>query len=201
MSQRRRQNILLEEQIKEIYQRSRGRYGSPRIHAEIRVSGIKINKKRVAHLMKINGIRAITKQRFKATTDSNYNKPVAENLVNQKFQAVEPNKIWASDITYIRIKEGWLYLVVIMDIYSRMIVGWSMSQSISRVFVMTAINHALVNRNPEEGLIFHSDRGSQYASEDVRSLLSNRKFNQSMSGKGNCYDNAVVESFFSFLKN
>jgi len=200
MSNRKRQNIEITELIKRIYKAKRGRYGSPRIHSELRYSGIKINKKRVARLMSISGIRAVAKMKFKATTDSNHSKLVAENLVNQRFQVSSPNRIWASDITYIRTKEGWLYLAVIMDLYSRMIVGWSISESMNRAFLIKAIEQAIANRNPEDGLIFHSDRGSQYASDEVKGLLKRRNIRQSMSGKGNCYDNAVVESFFHSLK-
>jgi putative transposase len=200
MSQRRCENMIIEKEIREIYRKSHGRYGSPRIHAEIRTSGKRINRKRVARLMRINRIRAVTKRKYKATTNSAHNKSVADNLLNQNFKATGPNKIWVSDITYIWTKEGWLYLVVIMDIYSRRIVGWSMSENISTNLVITAIVYAIINRNPEEGLIFHSDRGSQYASDGVKSLLRQNKINQSMSRKGNCYDNAVAESFFHSLK-
>jgi transposase InsO family protein len=192
--------MIIEKEIREIYRKSHGRYGSPRIHAEIRTSGKRINRKRVARLMRINRIRAVTKRKYKATTNSAHNKSVADNLLNQNFKATGPNKIWVSDITYIWTKEGWLYLVVIMDIYSRRIVGWSMSENISTNLVITAIVYAIINRNPEEGLIFHSDRGSQYASDGVKSLLRQNKINQSMSRKGNCYDNAVAESFFHSLK-
>lgn len=200
MSQRRRENMLIEEKIKEIYQKSRRRYGSPRIHEEIRAMGMRVNRKRIARLMRINSIAAVARRKYKVTTNSGHNNPVSENLLNQKFEVKEPNKIWVSDITYIRTKEGWLYLAVILDLCSRKIVGWSMSENMSRILVIRAIRHAIINRNPEEGLIFHSDRGSQYASEDVRTLLEKNKFKQSMSGKGNCYDNAVAESFFHTLK-
>jgi transposase InsO family protein len=200
MSNLRRQNIEITELIKRIYESKRGRYGSPRIHFELRHDGMKINKKRVARLMRVNGIKAVTKRKFKATTDSNHKKAIADNLVNQHFQVNEANKIWVSDITYIRTKEGWLYLVVIIDLYSRMVVGWSISESLNRVFLIKAIKQALANRNPEDGLIFHSDRGSQYASDEVRALLKSRNIRQSMSSKGNCYDNAVAESFFHSLK-
>ncbi len=199
-SSRKRGNKMLEEMIREIYYRNHGRYGSPRIHAELRYIGMKVNKKSVVRLMKINGLRAVMKKKFRATTDSKHGKAVTNNLVNQNFHVEAANKIWVSDITYIWTKEGWVYLVVVIDLYSRMIVGWSMSESMNRAFVIKAIKQAITNRNPEEGLIFHSDRGSQYASEEVKRLLKSRKIIQSMSGKGNCYDNAVAESFFHSLK-
>lgn len=200
MSWRKRLDIETTELIKRIFRLKRGRYGSPRIHFELQYDGMKINKKRVARLMRINGLRAVTKRKFKATTDSNHDKAIADNLVNQHFQVKEANKIWVSDITYIRTKEGWLYLVVIIDLYSRMVVGWSISENLNRVFLIKAIKQALANRNPEDGLIFHSDRGSQYASDEIRLLLKGRNIRQSMSSKGNCYDNAVAESFFHSLK-
>ncbi|MDQ7815387.1 MAG: IS3 family transposase, partial [Melioribacteraceae bacterium] len=140
------------------------------------------------------------KRKYKATTNSSHDKQVAENFLNQKFQSKELNKIWVSDITYIWTKEGWLYLTVILDLFSRRIVGWSTSEKISANFVLAAIRQALLNRTPVEDMIFHSDRGSQYASEDVKSLLRQNKITQSMSRKGNCYDNAVAESFFHTLK-
>jgi putative transposase len=200
MSQRRIENIQIAEEIKRIYKNKHGRYGSPRIYEEMRKDGKKINKKRIARLMRINKIRAITKRKYKATTNSAHYKPVAENLLNQKFKVAELNKIWVSDITYIWTKEGWLYLAIILDLYSRRIVGWSMSENISANMVSSAIGQALINRSPVEDMIFHSDRGSQYASEVVKSLLQQNKITPSMSGKGNCYDNAVAESFFHTLK-
>ena len=200
MNERRIENMLIAEEIKRIYKDKHGRYGSPRIHEEMRKGGKRINKKRIARLMRINNIRAITKRKYKATTNSSHDKPVAENLLNQKFEVTELNKVWVSDITYIWTKEGWLYLAVILDLFSRRVVGWSMSETISATLVIAAIRQTLLNRTPAEGMIFHSDRGSQYASEAVRSLLKQNKITQSMSRKGNCYDNAVAESFFHTLK-
>ena len=200
MSRRRLENMLIAEEIKKIYEKKHGRYGSPRIYEEMRASGKRINRKRIARLMRINKIRAITKRKYKATTNSKHNKAVAENLLNQNFKSEELNRIWVSDITYIWTKEGWLYLAVILDVCSRRIVGWAMSERIKANLVVSAIQQALLNRNPEEGLIFHSDRGSQYASEEVKSILEKNNIKQSMSGKGNCYDNAMAESFFHSLK-
>ena len=200
MSQRRLENMLIAEEIKRIYKKKHGRYGSPRIHEEIRKGGKRINKKRIARLMRINKIRAITKRKYKATTDSAHDKPVAENLLNQKFSATELNKIWVSDITYIWTKEGWMYLAVVLDVYNREIIGWSLNQRASADLVLKALTMAVMNRRSVPGVIFHSDRGSQYTCSRVRNILTHYGFRQSMSGKGNCYDNAITESFFSTLK-
>ena len=200
MLQRRRENMFLEAEIREIYESKRGRYGSPRIHMELISRGIKVNRKRVERIMRTNNIYAHGKRKFKATTNSKHKKPVAENLLSQNFQTDAPNKVWVSDITYIRTYEGWLYLCVIIDLYSRMAVGCSMSSRAKAALVTSAIEQALINRRPGEGLIFHSDRGSQYASDAVRELLNENGITQSMSRKGNCYDNAPAESFFHTLK-
>lgn len=200
LSQRKIENMKIVERIKKIYENVRGRYGSRRIHAELRAMGIKCNKKRVERLMRINGIKAKTKRKYKATTDSNHRHKVAENLLDQNFQVEEANKVWVSDITYIGTEEGWLYLAIIMDLYSRKIVGWGMSDRLTNDLIEAALNQAIMRRNPQPGLIFHSDRGSQYSSDKVGKILRKNNFLQSMSGKGNCYDNAVAESFFHTLK-
>ncbi|MFC2084418.1 IS3 family transposase [Bacteroidota bacterium] len=200
ITQRKVENAILLKMIKDIWENSYRLYGSPRIHAELRFQGIKYNRKRIERLMRKNGIAAKTKRKYKVTTDSYHKKVIAENLLGQKFSVAEPNRVWASDITYIGTKEGWLYLAVIMDLYSRMIVGWAMSERINKELVLRALNQAIIRRNPAEGLIFHSDRGSQYCSDEVVSTLSAKDIAQSMSGKDNCYDNAVVESFFHTLK-
>ena len=200
MSSRRRENMMLLERIKTIHEKRRGCYGSRRIQAELRALGITCNRKRISRIMRENGIQAKQRQRYKVTTKSNHSKPVAANLVNRNFEAEAANKIWVSDITYIWTKEGWLYLSVILDLYSRMIVGWSLSQWLTSAIVVQALHQAFIYRKVEEGLIFHSDRGSQYASKRVIEILKGYKCQQSMSGKGNCYDNAVVESFFHTLK-
>jgi putative transposase len=200
MSQRRYENMLLEAEIREIYETKRGRYGSPRIWKELRKRGKRVNRKRVERIMRVNNFAAHAKRKYKVTTNSKHNKPVAENLLNQNFKTDSPNKIWVSDITYIWTTEGWLYLCVILDLFSRRVVGWSMNQRVKADLVIAAMKQALINRNSEAGLIFHSDRGSQYASNAVQSLLKENSFIQSMSRKGNCYDNAVAESFFNTLK-
>jgi len=150
--------------------------------------------------MKIHGIVGKAKKKFKATTNSKHNLPVAPNLLNQDFVAEKPNTVWVSDITYISTLEGWLYLVVILDLYSRQAVGWAMSDRLTSDFVVKALYQAIGRRRPPSGCILHSDRGVQYASADFRDVLNNYGLIQSMSRKGNCYDNAVAESFFHTLK-
>jgi transposase InsO family protein len=199
-NRRENDDYIILDKIKEIHKGSRGLYGSPRIYQELRRRGIKINKKRVIRIMRKYGIRAKTKRKYKVTTNSNHNYPVVKDLLGQNFKSTELNKIWVSDITYISTKEGWLYLSCILDLYSRMIVGWHIDQRQSSSLVTTAIRNALAQRGKNTGIIFHSDRGSQYASKEVRYLLAANGIIQSMSRKGNCYDNAVIESFFHTLK-
>ena len=200
-SRRENDEIIILEKIKEIHKNSRGLYGSPRIYQEFRKRGLKINKKRVVRIMQKYGIRAKTRKKFKKTTNSNHNNPIAKDLLGQNFKSRESNKIWVSDITYIRTREGWLYLSCILDLYSRMIVGWQIDRRQTSSLVTEAIGSALAKRGKHPGLIFHSDQGSQYASEAVRDILRDSQMVQSMSRKGNCYDNAVMESFFHTLKN
>jgi len=199
-SRRVSENELLLSRIKEIHEKSRKTYGSPRVTDELKDEGIECGENRVARLMRQNGIAAKSKRRFRITTNSRHNLPVAENLLNQQFRVDGPNKVFVSDITYIWTTEGWLYLAVILDLFSRKIVGWAMSDRITQDIVINAFLMAVWRRKPEAGLIFHSDRGSQYAANDFRGLLDQHGFIQSMSGKGNCYDNAVAESFFHTLK-
>jgi transposase InsO family protein len=200
-SRRENDEIIILEKIKEIHKNSRGLYGSPRIYQELRKRGLKINKKRVVRIMQKYGIRAKTRKKFKKTTNSNHNNPIAKDLLGQNFKSRESNKIWVSDITYIRTREGWLYLSCILDLYSRMIVGWQIDRRQTSSLVTEAIGSALAKREKHPGLIFHSDQGSQYASEAVRDIRRDSQMVQSMSRKGNCYDNAVMESFFHTLKN
>lgn len=195
-----KENEILKTKIAEIYWQSRGTYGSPRIYEHLRNEGIKCNKKRVERLMKVLGLKAIQKRKFKVTTDSNHNLPVKNNILNRKFDVNEKNKVWVSDITYIPTHEGWLYLAVVIDLYSRKVVGWSMNKRMKKELVINATRMAIKNRKPDKGLIFHSDRGSQYASHDFQKLLWQNGFKSSMSRKGNCWDNAVAESFFGTLK-
>jgi transposase InsO family protein len=199
-SSRHLEDQRLLEIIKHHYNRSKGTYGLPRIHAAIRKEGLKINKKKIARLMRINKIRAKTKRKFRVTTIQNTKARASENILKGNFESKKENRIWTSDITYLRTQEGWLYLAVVMDIYSRKIVGWSTSSSLSAELVLKALWMAILHRNPDEGIILHSDRGSQYTSSSVRELLKGCKITQSMSSSGNCYDNAITESFFHTLK-
>jgi transposase InsO family protein len=199
-SQRKKDNKMLLDQIKEIHRKSRNRYGSPRITHELRKNGVNCSKNRVASLMRKNYIQAKAKKKFKATTNSKHNYPVAVNLLNQQFQADYPNQVWASDITYVWTSEGWLYLAAILDIWSRKIVGWAMSNRQTKELVVQALKQAIGRRSIESGIIHHSDRGSQYASNEYKKVLNKYGFKQSMSKKGDCYDNAIMETFFHTLK-
>jgi transposase InsO family protein len=200
-SARQLENETLLEKIKGIYHQSRCLYGSPRITAELKAQGTGCNHKRVARLMRKGGIQAKTRKTFKVTTNSRHHYPVFPNILDRVFEAAAADQIWASDITYIRTGQGWLYLAAILDIFSRRIVGWSMDSYIDHVLVLNAIRQAIGRRNPAQGCIFHSDRGVQYACEDVRTYLKEQNFIQSMCGKGNCFDNAIVETFFGTLKS
>jgi len=199
-SKRKLENEELKIKIAEIYWQSRGTYGSPRIHEKLKKEGYHYNIKRIARLMKELGLKAIQKRKFKVTTDSNHNYPVKENLLKREFDVDTPNKAWVSDITYISTQEGWLYLTVIIDLYSRKVVGWSMNKRMTKQLVIDALIMAVKKRKPSKGLIFHSDRGSQYASHDFQNSLLRYGMKSSMSRKGDCWDNAVAESFFSSLK-
>ena len=196
--QKENEQILME--IRESHKNSRRAYGSPRITEDLQANGTKCGENRVARLMKNNGIVGKAKKKFKATTNSRHNLPIAENVLNQNFTAKEPNTVWVSDITYVPTLEGWLYLVVILDLFSRQVVGWAMSDRLTSGFVVKALYQAIGRRQPSSGCILHSDRGVQYASSDFRDTLKAFGFIQSMSRKGNCYDNAVAESFFHTLK-
>jgi transposase InsO family protein len=199
-SKRARENEKLDHHIKTIYRKNKGTYGSPRITKALNRQNIACSENRVARRMRINDIKAKTKKRFKVTTNSKHNHPVAKNLLDQNFKAQRPNQVWASDITYIWTREGWMYLAVIVDLFGRHIVGWAMDNHLGQELVVNALKQAIWRRRPPKGVIFHSDQGVQYACQAFRKLLQQHKFIQSMSGKGNCYDNAVVESFFHTLK-
>lgn len=182
------------------HKKSRGTYGSPRIHAALRKEGVRCGRKRVARLMREAGLRARRKRSYRITTLSNHSLPVAPNLLDRQFSADRMNQVWLSDITYVATAEGWLYLAVVLDLYSRKIVGWSMQPTLARQLVLDALQMALGRRRPQSGWLHHSDRGSQYASADYQALLSDHGALVSMSRRGDCYDNAPVESFFSSLK-
>ena len=199
-SKRKRQDHSLKARIRRVHKESRSTYGSPRIHRELCDQGESCGRHRVARLMREDGLKAKVKKRYKATTDSKHNLPVAPNLLQRNFDPVAPDQVWASDITYIWTAEGWLYLAVVLDLFSRSVVGWSMSRRIDRHLVMNALTMAIKRRSPACGLIHHSDRGVQYASDDFQALLAKHGIRCSMSRKGDCWDNAAVESFFGTLK-
>lgn len=194
------EQALLQE-IKAIHARSRGTYGSPKIHAVLRRQGIRCSRKRVARLMRQHQIVAKRQRRYKRTTQRYPQRPAAPNRLAQQFSAMHPNQIWLADITYIATQEGWLYLAVVMDLYSRRIIGWSMAERIPDELTLDALHMAVQRRTPHTNdLLHHSDRGSQYTSGDYQRLLANHGIQVSMSGVGNCYDNAPMESFFAILK-
>jgi len=199
-SQRQQENECLTEQIRHAYEQGRQVYGSPRIHAELRAQGISCGKHRVARLMRQAGLRAVQKQRRVHTTDSQHSDPVAPNLLQRDFTAPAPNRKWLTDITAIWTAEGWLYLAVVLDVYSRLIVGWAMAEHREESLVEAALWMALGRRQPVEELLHHSDRGSQYTSLAYQGVLAQFHIQVSMSGKGDCYENAMMESFFSSLQ-
>jgi putative transposase len=199
-SRRQIDNQRLDSEIREIYDGSKGRYGSPRIVRELEDRGRRVGKNRVAKRMRQLGLRSKVRRKYRVTTDSKHHFPVAPNLLERNFSAEAADKAWVSDITYLATRTGWLYLTVIIDLFSRMVVGWSLSSSLSHEMVITALKRAIRRRRPGKGLIFHSDRGIQYACTAFREKLKEHGFIQSMSRKGNCWDNAVAESFFGTLK-
>ena len=200
-SRREIENIFLLEEIRKVHNKSYWTYGSPRITVELNSKDIKVSRPRVARLMKSEGIKSKVRRRFINTTDSKHGFIISENLLNREFKVAELGKVWVSDITYIKTAEGWQYLTIIMDLADRKIIGWALSKGMSaeetviKAFFMAMTNRAIVN-----DLIFHSDRGVQYACKEFRTLLESRNIRQSMSRKGNCWDNAVAESFFKSLK-
>lgn len=199
-SQRDREDGSLTTRIQVIHAQSRKTYGSPRVHRSLQAQGSSVGRKRVERLMRAAGICVRPKARFVVTTDSNHSFPVAPDLIRQEFTADAPNQRWVTDITYVHTEEGWLYLAAVMDLFSRKIVGWAMGSRMDRGLVLEALRMAVALRNPEEGLVHHSDRGSQYASEDYRDELDNLGMVASMSRRGCCYDNAAMESFWHTLK-
>lgn len=195
------QNSELLVELKAVYSMSKGRYGSPRIAKELNANGIKVSRPRIARLMSRNGIKSIMKRRYRASTNSDHLYPVNTNLLLRDFSTTGTGEKWVSDITYVRTGEGWLYLTVIMDLADRKIIGWSMGNSMSAgSTVVEAWKMAIKNRPLQGKLIFHSDRGIQYASHEFRKCFKELPVAQSMSRKGNCWDNAIAESFFKTLK-
>ena len=194
-------NQRLDAEIREIFDGSKKRYGSPKVTQELRARGRKVGKNRVAKRMRRAGLRSKVRRKYRVTTDSKHHFPVAPNLLERDFTAEAPDKVWVSDITYLATRKGWLYLTVIIDLFSRLVVGWALSSSLGHEMVVTALKRAIGRRRPAKGLIFHSDRGVQYACTGFRNELRENGFTQSMSRKGDCWDNAVAESFFGIMKS
>jgi len=202
-SDRERSNEMLLTKIKVIHQTSHETYGSPRVHAQLRIDNIRVSEKRVARVMRRAEIVVRTRRRFRKTTLSKHDLPIAANLLGRRFAVADVGAVdrcWASDITYIDTQQGWLYLAVILDLRSRRVIGWSMSQSLEERIVLDALRMALLRRQPGPGVMFHSDRGSQYAGKACRRLLLDHGMTSSMSRKGDCWDNAVIESFNATIK-
>ncbi len=200
VSQHQREDQQLAEQIQVVYHSCRQVYGSPRIHVELREQGITSSRKRVARLMREQGLSARRRQHKTITTKSEPGARVAPNLLDQKFTASRPNEKWTGDITAVWTYEGWLYLAVVLDLFSRQVIGWAMAATQDETLIERALRMALLGRQPSPGLLFHSDRGSQYTSDAYRAVLAEAQITVSMSRTGNCYDNAVTESFFGTLK-
>ena len=199
-SQRDKEDQALSVHVRACFSASHRTYGSPRITEELHHQGLSIGRRRVSRLMREAGLSARRRRRVPKTTDSNHDFPIADNLLDRDFTATRPNEKWCSDISYIHTEEGWLYLAVVIDLFARRVVGWAVSDSLHRDLVIDALNQAVTMRRPGKGLIHHSDRGSQYCSNDYRKILKANEMTVSMSRKGNCYDNAVPESFFKTLK-
>lgn len=199
-SKRAIENRRLLEEIKDVHKGRRRSYGSPRVHEELLARGITCSLNRVARIMRENSIASVSKRKFKHTTDSRHDYPIAPNLLDREFNVLRPNEVFVSDITYIATDEGWLYLATVMDLCLRRIVGWSMDKRMTKKLVIDALDMAVKDRRPGPGVLHHSDRGSQYASDDYQARLKKHGMICSMSRKGNCWDNAVMESFYRSLK-
>jgi putative transposase len=199
-SKRQRHDMVVLAHIREQFEISRETYGSPRMHVELQQEGIEAGRHRVARLMRDNGLKARQKTRFRKTTDSAHAGPIASNMLDQDFAADQPNQKWGVDISYIWTAEGWLYLAIVLDMFSRRIVGWAVHDRMKKGLAMEALQRAIALRRPAKGLIHHSDRGSQYCADDYRKLINDNQFTASMSGKGNCFDNAIVETVFKTIK-
>jgi len=195
-----RRDAELSEQIAIFHAASKRRYGSPRVHADLKAGKVRVGRKRVARLMRERGLVARCRRRYRTTTDSKHSFPIAPNLLERDFTAHGPDESWVTDITFIWTRQGWLYLAAILDVFSRRVVGWATGQHVDRHLALAALDMALAKRCPGRGLVHHSDRGSTYASRDYRRALRSRGIRCSMSRKGDCWDNAVAESFFATLK-
>lgn len=198
-SQRSKDDERMSIKVRSIHEASRGRHGSPRVHRALQKEE-PVSRKRVARLMRQEGLVGRTPARFVKTTDSSHDDPIAANILARDFAAEAPNSKWAGDITYVWTAEGWMYLAVVIDLFSRRVVGWAMADHMRAGLAVDALKMALGRRRPDPGLIFHSDRGSQYTSAEFQALLDSADATSSMSRKGNCWDNAVSESFFATLK-
>lgn len=199
-SQRQRADMVARAHIKEQSLLSLGSYGRPRMTEELKELGLNIGHRRVGRLMRDNGIWVERSKKYKVTTDSNHAFNIAPNLLNRDFHAEQPNRKWAGDISYVWTREGWLYLAIILDLHSRRVIGWAVSNRMKRDLAIRALKMAVALRQPLKGCIHHTDRGSQYCSHDYQKLLRQHGFRVSMSGKGNCYDNSAVETFFKTIK-
>jgi putative transposase len=199
-SERAKANRQLSTKIHEVYETSRRTYGSPRVYLELRDGEHEAGRHRVARLMRSEGLVARKKKRFRVTTQSNHSEPIARNVLARNFDVKKPNQVWVGDITYLPTADGWLYLAVLLDLHSRAVVGWAMSEHLDTGLALAALRMALERRSPARGLVHHSDRGVQYACEAYREALAANGLVPSMSRKGNCWDNAPAESFFGTLK-
>lgn len=199
-SPRERDDARLRVTIAALHRQSRQTYGSPRILRDLRAAGERVARKRVARLLRDQGLVGTPPRRFQVTTDSRHDQPVTPNRLARQFAVAQPNRVWATDVTYVATWAGWLYLAVVLDLGSRRVVGWALSARLDRHLVLTALDQALVRRRPRRGLLHHSDRGSVYASDDYQARLTAAGMRGSMSRRGDCWDNAVVESFFATLK-
>lgn len=200
MSQRQRDDLTLLAHIQEQNRLSFGSYGRPRMTAELKELGLNVGYRRVGRLMRENGLSAVRTRKYKATTDSNHGLAVAPNLLNRNFIADAPNQKWAGDISYIWTREGWLYLAVMIDLHSRRVIGWAVSNRLKRDLAIRALDMAVALHKPPPECIHHTDRGSQYCSHEYQKQPRQHDFKVSMSGKGNCFDNAAVETFFKTVK-
>ena len=200
LGRRQEQDIIYLAKITEIFNASDATYGHRRIKKQLRKEGFKCSKDRIKRIMRENGLVSVHKVKYKATTNSKHNYPVAPNLLQKDFSAEAPSQKWVGDITYIPTAEGWLYLAAIEDLYHRKVVGWALGSRMTKQLTITALEQAIHRERPKKGLIFHSDRGSQYAAHDYQDKLREHGIRQSMSAKGDCYDNSPMESFFATLK-
>lgn len=199
-SQRAKANVELATEIRAIHGEHRGRYGSPRVHRELRGRGHQVSRKRVARLMRENGLRGQLPRRFRRTTDSRHGHRIAPNLLARDFTAPAPNRVWVGDITYVPTRDGWLYLAVLLDLFSRRIIGWAMSDRIDTELALSALEMAVAERAPHAGLVHHTDRDCRYASDDYQAALEQHGMVASMSRRADCWDNAVAESAFATLE-